>query len=243
MTPVYRAEILLAPIEDNETRVMHQYDGLADLAGINLGGGNASSARAIATLESRALTDAFITQENIMPILFADRWDAEAQQSVARAVEPTRWDANGQFKRNVRSVGKNVRQGLVALEVEWKDPELAAQWANRLVEYVNAQMRAEAIREAETSINYLNEQLQETSIVELQQAIYRLIEAQTKKIMIARSRVEYAFKVIDPAVAPQESIRPKQLPIAILGLFVGLAISMFIAMVRYRSRSLPPDNE
>ena len=61
-----------------------------------------------------------------------------------------------------------------------------------------------AINDATKSINYLREELNKTSVVELQQAIYRLLEkAQTKKIMLANVRDQYAFSVIDSAKVPE----------------------------------------
>ena len=90
-----------------------------------------------------------------------------------------------------------------------------------------------AIRAAETNIAYLKEQLAETSIVEMQQAIYQLIEAKIKTIMVARSLDEYAFKVIDPAVPPQEPVRPRQVAIVVLGGLLGLLISAVVVLMRH----------
>ncbi|MBK9132760.1 MAG: hypothetical protein IPM20_14175 [Gammaproteobacteria bacterium] len=105
---------------------------------------------------------------------------------------------------------------------------------------INAERRAEAIREAETSITYLKEQLAETSLVEMQQAIYQLIEAKIKKIMVAKSLDEYAFKVIDPAVPPQEISSPRRAPLILLGLLFGLIVSALVVLVRARISARAP---
>jgi len=236
MQPVYRAEILLSPVAEEQrsgiSSIVSQFSGLADIPGINLGGGGNNTLEAIATLKSRALTTAFIKEEKLMPVLFADRWDAAKKQWYANTEVPTEWDAFQLFDNNVRFVNLDSRSGLVTLAIEWGDPQLAAQWANQLVRRVNAQRRSEAIHEAETSINYLKQQLGSTSSVEIQQAIYRLIEAQEKTIMVANARSEYTFKVIDAAIAPQERIRPKRQWIVIQGLLIGLIISLFVAFIR-----------
>ena len=236
MQPVYRAEILLSPVQEEKSSgissLVSQFSGLGDIPGINLGGGSNNTLEAIATLKSRALTTAFIKEENLMPVLFADRWDAAKQQWHANTEVPTDWDAFQLFDNNVRFVNMDSRSGLVTLAIEWHDPDLAAHWANLLVQRVNAQRRSEAIHEAETSINYLKQQLATTSSVEIQQAIYRLIEAQEKTIMVANSRSEYTFKVIDAAIAPQERIRPKRQWIVLQGFLIGLIISLFAAFIR-----------
>ena len=40
----------------------------------------------------------------------------------------------------------------------------------------------------------------QTSVVELQQVLHRLIEAEMKEIILARINEDFAFRVIDPAV-------------------------------------------
>jgi uncharacterized protein involved in exopolysaccharide biosynthesis len=66
--------------------------------------------------------------------------------------------------------------------------------------------------------------------VEVQQAIYRLIEAQTKKKMIASTRVEYAFTTIDPAVPPEGKYRPNRSVMVVTGLLLGLILGIFVAI-------------
>jgi uncharacterized protein involved in exopolysaccharide biosynthesis len=94
---------------------------------------------------------------------------------------------------------------------------------------VNKQLRTEAVEEAQKSVAYLEKQLSLTSSVEVQQAIYRLMEAQTKKQMVASTREEYAFQTIDPAVPPQEKAGPKRALIVIIGLMLGLALGTLAA--------------
>ena len=105
-------------------------------------------------------------------------------------------------------------------------------WANELVSRINHHEKQLAIKEAEKSIAYLKEQLAKTSVVEMQQAIYQLMEAQTKKIMLANVRDQYAFKVIDPAVVPEKKIKPNRKLIVVLGFMLGLVASIFVVFVR-----------
>jgi uncharacterized protein involved in exopolysaccharide biosynthesis len=106
---------------------------------------------------------------------------------------------------------------------------------------VNTRLRTEAIEDAEKSIAYLGKQLPTTTSVEVQQAIYRLIETQTKQRMIANTREEYALRVIDPAVAPGERIRPRRVEVVFAGLIVGSIIAVFAAYLRFRMRYRRPE--
>ncbi len=241
-TPIYRAETLLVPVSAEKSvglaAIAGQFGGLSRLAGINLGG-DGSTEESIATLKSRELTTAFIKEEGLMPILFESAWDKNTKawkkmwwNFSDEKDGPTAWDAYKLFDENIRSVNVDKKTNLVTVAIEWEDQELAAKWANKLVKRVNQERRQEAIEEAEKSIKYLEDQLQKTGVVEIQQSIYKLIEAQTKSKMVASTREEYAFKVIDKAVVPEEKAKPKRKLIVILGLFLGGMAGVFTAFFR-----------
>ncbi len=239
LTPIYRAEVLLAPATSEKSgglsALAGQFGDLASLAGISVGGGDQTQ-EAIATLKSRVLTEAFIKENNLMPILFEDDWDADKKAWKEQGTKniPTLWQAYDLFSKNIRTVSADKKSGLVTLAIEWKDPVLAAAWANDLVKRVNLQRQNEAIHEAESSIGFLQKELAKTASIEVEQAIYRLIEAQTKNIMVAQARAEYAFKVIDPAVAPEEKAKPKRKFILVFGFVIGLAFSALLVFFRRR---------
>jgi uncharacterized protein involved in exopolysaccharide biosynthesis len=240
LTPIYRAEVLMAPVVDLEntsgfSALAGQFGGLASLAGIDLSDNRSIKEEAVATLRSRAFTTDFIRSQNLLQILFSDDWDADNERWTVDdpEEEPTLADAFEYFDESVRSVAEDNRTSLITLAVEWRDPEQAARWANLLVDRVNNSIRARAIAEAEKSIEYLNKELAKTAIVELQEAIYRLIEVQINKIMLANVRDEYAFKVIDPAVAPDpdKEVRPNKRLIVILGTFLGGLLGLVLAVI------------
>lgn len=82
---VYKAVAVLAPVKDGGgggqmAALASQFGGLASLAGVNLGGGGGSTDQAIAILNSRKFINRFIAEEQLMPLLFEEQWDAEAKQ-------------------------------------------------------------------------------------------------------------------------------------------------------------------
>ena len=114
---------------------------------------------------------------------------------------------------------------------------------NLLIKRVNEVMREQAINEARQSIDFLNKELAKTNVLELQQAIYHLTETQINRIVMANVRQEFAFKVIDPAVAPDAKykVRPKRLYYMIFGAFLGGALGVATALlltIRARSRAV-----
>jgi len=242
MTPKYRAQVLLAPVSDLDDRQhsalpLEEFGGLAALAGVNLDRKDKKN-EAIATLRSRRFSEQFIAAHKLASVLFAEDWDQEHERWKVNAQEdiPSAWDLFKRFDEKVRKVDEDTRTGLVTVSIEWKDPQLASQWANELVADVNATLRRQAVQESNQAVAYLQDQLKRTSVVELQQVLHRLIESEMKKVILANINKEYAFKVIDPATPPDEPFRPKVLVMVVLGAGAGLVLGAGVALVRGASR-------
>jgi len=243
MTRIYEAKVVMLPAEsDNNSglsAIASQFGGLASLAGVSIpGGGTDSVKESIAVLKSRRFTAAFIESEGLKAIMFETDVEHESgTDQFGSTIEqddqyPTDEQAFIAFD-GVRLINQDKRSGVITLTIHWKSPALAAEWANKLVAKINAVMRKRAINHAQKSIEYLQQQLNQTNIVELQEVIFRLIEAQMKSIMIANVREEYAFKVIDPAFVPDSDhyIKPKEMLMMILGLILGGMIGLLFVFV------------
>jgi uncharacterized protein involved in exopolysaccharide biosynthesis len=243
-TPIYRAEIVVLPVPDQENRgalagVVDQLGSLSALAGLTIGG-NRSQAQGMAILQSRALVGELIRDENLLPVLYPDLWDSANNRwrSADPRRQPTPFKAQESFLRNVLRVSEDRLTGLVTVRVEWKDPRQAAQWASELVARANTASQRKALQEAQSSIAYLQRRLESTDAVELRQAIYRLMEAQLKQIVVASSRQEYAFRVIDPAQVPDVDrfVRPQRALLLVLSPTVGFIMGLFVVLWRRGSR-------
>lgn len=234
----YEASIVLSPVDDGAGgklggagALLSQFGGLAALGGINVGV-SGKKAEAIATLQSHGLTENFIRDNNLLPILYADKWDAERKAWKEQEPDnvPTVWKAEKKFKKKILSVDEDKKTGLVTLTIEWTNAELAAQWAKDLVGRANRDLRAREIKQCQTNLAYLNDQLTKTSVVELQKAIYSLIEAEIKKVMIANGSDEFAFRVIDPPRVAEERSSPMRGLIMVVGLFLGFTLGVVLAL-------------
>jgi uncharacterized protein involved in exopolysaccharide biosynthesis len=234
LTHWYRSEVLLAPADEQvmNTGVMGQLGSLAGLAGISVGGGG--SAEALAVLSSRDFTRAFVEEQNLVPILFADKWDAENETWLDE--DPERWpdveDAVVYFGNSLRAISEDRQTGLVTVAVEWTDPDLAAQWVTLLVERLNDYTRAQALKEAQANIEYLQAELAATSTFALQQAIGNLLEREHQKLMLARGNDEFSFRVIDSAIVPDSPSRPNRRLMVIVATLFGGLIAVFLVLAR-----------
>lgn len=231
-TPIYRAEVVLAPA--NEERGPNLPAGLAGLVGLSglSMGRSGYNAQALATLHSRTFIEDFIREENLLPILFSDRWDAAAKRWKDADEQPDIREGVRFFIDDVRTIREDPETRLITVAIEWTDPELAAKWASDLSLRINARLRAHDLAASERRLKYLNAQLQEAGFVEQRQAISRLIEEQLQTTMLARAEVEYAFSVVDPARVPDRRSRPRRTLIVIFATLCGGVIGVFIALMQ-----------
>jgi uncharacterized protein involved in exopolysaccharide biosynthesis len=240
LPPKYQATVLITPADDGRGAggigaLAGQFGGLAEMAGINLqGGGNKEAA--IAYMKSRVFIENFIKEKDLLPVLFAKKWNAGAKKwNVENEEEiPTLWDAYQFFSKKILSVNPDKKTGLITVSVEWKDREMAVNWANEIVKKANEHLRQRAIAEAELSIGYLEKELQKTSVIEVQQAVFKVMESQIKSKMIANVQEQFAFKVIDPAALMSENayVQPKRPLIIGVGLLGGLMCGLLVAFIR-----------
>lgn len=236
MTPIYRVEVLLAPVAEEKggalSSLAGEFGGLAALAGVNISSGGSGKYETIAFLQSRAFAETFIRENNLFTVFFEKKWNPENKTWKVDNPDaiPTMGQAFSLFDNKIRFVSEDKKTGLVTLAIEWRDRELAAQWAADLVQRINQTMRERVIAEAEKSLHFLHQELQKTSVVEVQQSIYKLIEGQTKTMMLANVREEYAFKVIDPPTVPDESqfAKPKRPLFIVVGFIFGGMLGLFV---------------
>jgi LPS O-antigen subunit length determinant protein (WzzB/FepE family) len=62
--------------------------------------------------------------------------------------------------------------------------------------------------------------------------MYKLIESETKTLMLANGRKDYAFAVIDSAVAPEIRTSPRRTLMVLLGTVLGFFVGVMISLAR-----------
>lgn len=252
---IYRAEALLAP-NDQEgagglSALAAQYGGLASLAGINIGGGSADkTALGLEILKSRKFISEFIERHDILvSLMAAEGWDSETG---ILEIDPDDYDAASEtWVRNVRpprrtvptyqeayevfmdilSVSQNKKTGFVTVSVEHYSPTIAMQWVDWLIDDLNLSIMQQDVAEAEQAIEYLNKQIESTSLADMQNVFFSLIEEQTKTVMLAKVTDEYLLKTLDPAVAPEVKSKPRRSLIVVLSALLGSFLAFAFVLV------------
>ena len=233
-TPIYRAEVVVVEVRDDgmggAASLANQLGGLASIVGVNLtGAGGDNNGKAV--LESRRLSEEFIRR--YVPI-----------EQLIKKPGPKRtvWRAVEEFRNGIMQIRDEARSGKITVSIDWEDPATAAQFANQYVALANELVRSHTLAEATRNIKYLNEQAEKTTIVELRRVMFNLIETETKRLMLANSRSEYAFAVVDPAVAPEVRSSPRRVRIvitfALVGGFLGALLALAVDAYSRRRRPL-----
>lgn len=243
MPESYRAEALIVPRHEaaasgHLSALAAQFGGVAELG--DLGGTSTSRVVAIATLKSRALIQKYIEENQLMPRLYEDQWDAIAK-AWKTDKPPTIWQAYNRFTKKILTISEDKRTRLVTVSVEWENPGEAEQWVAGLIKKANEYLRAAAIEDAERNLAYLEAQGRKTSQVELQKVLYGLIEGELKTLMLARGSEAFALRTIDKAVVPMRPSSPNRTKIIIVGLILSclLATSFVIGRQLLRRSDHP----
>jgi uncharacterized protein involved in exopolysaccharide biosynthesis len=236
MTPVYRAEVVLAPPRGNDGPFVPDVPApTAGVPGLRPGFDPRVAEEAIATLTSRVVTKAFIADEGLLPALFSDRWDTGRRAWHTRFLDkaPTISDGYRAFDA-IRTVSRDPYTGLVTLSIEWKDPGLAATWANGLVFHANRHMQRRAVESIRARMVALEQEMSHSRDVALRARIASLIADQATLMTMANHPKHYAFRVQDPAVPPPAGafVKPRSALMVALGLMIGVYLGIFLAFTR-----------
>ncbi len=254
MPNIYKSEALLAPNDQKGagglSSLAAQYGGLASLAGIDLGGSSADkTVLGLEILKSRRFISEFIKRHEILvPLMAAESWDAISGELAIDAdvydVTKKKWTRDVRLPKkpvpsmqeayeifmDALSVSQDKKSGFVKISVENYSPILAKTWVDWLIDDINVFIMQQDVAEAEQAIDYLKKQIDNTSLAELQNVFFRLIEEQTKTVMLAEVSNEYLLRTLDPAVVPEKKFRPMRSLIVVLattlGGFLGIAIQL-----------------
>lgn len=244
ITPRYRAEVVFSPVDSTgslSSQLGASLGGIAALAGLNLGGTGKRAEESIEYLRSREFTREFIQRHALMPILFANKWDA-ARNRWRTDEPPTIGEGVDRLNKKITQVTEDHRTGIVTLAVIWRDRRAAAEWANALVADADAALRQKAIAEYARSIDYLKQEGAQSTVVEVRAAVYKTMESELKDAMLARTRDAYAFRILDPAVVrdPKDTDSPNKRLFVAMGASLGLLFGIIVGALRRRPSAARP---
>lgn len=255
----YESEILLSVRSGDKggslAGIASQFGGLAGIAGLNIDKtGSNKSSTALAVLKSRRFIQLFVNKKELkVPLLASKGWDSETGKLVIDSdvynelanewvgyenedySEPSDLTAYGAFSSKL-TVQEDKVNGFVTVSFKFFSPTIAQQWVADIVDEINTEMKQRDIDEAKRNIDYLKRQLDKTSLTDIQTVFYKLVEEQTKALMMAEAQDDYIFKIIDPPIVPESRSEPRRRLIVVVGMvlggLIGVATVFFVNIVR-----------
>mgnify|MGYP000184977550 CR=1 FL=1 len=256
----YKATALLAPAQQDSGGIsgaLGQLGGLASLAGVSIGGGDSSEAQvAQEIMKSWSFIEGFIADNDLaVEVYAAEGWSRESNQlkldndvydaeTKAWLVEndntdevgpPTSWQLFEEFSERL-AVSEDKKSGLVSVSIEYYSPQIAKQWLDLYISAINKHMQERQVAKVSNNIEYLEAQIEKTSITEMQEVFYTIIEEQIKSQMLAEASPDYAFVAVSPSMVPEEKSQPKRALICILGTLLGGMLSVLLVLVMHYAR-------
>ncbi len=252
----YQAEVHLISTNNDEQLsfggVGGDLGGIASLAGFDsrLGSDSRLDRLALDVIQTHSFAADFLSnQPSLIPLLIAIQgWDLESSTvefddslyspDTGWVNEPITeikkleqlWSAVYQFEKRLE-VTESSTTNMVTLAFEHESPSVAANVLEQLQLKINSQMRESVIQDSKRNIEYLTEEATNTSVADLKAVFYRLIEEQTKTLMLASSSREFVFKKATPILMPVSPSGPPRVLVTIILGFMTLLLSCLVAVI------------
>jgi uncharacterized protein involved in exopolysaccharide biosynthesis len=248
----YEARAMLVPASKSGTsslsRLADQLGGLTALAGIRLGmeSGADETAEAIELLKSWDFQETLIRENGLEVPLFAakgwnrsdgsfridpdiydpdqKKWTRKYDAAAGQTAQPSGWELHQKLAKSF-SVYESRKTGFVTIAVENYSPFLAKEIVDLMIDGVNKRMQDRSRREALQNIQYLEERLRQTNLSEMKLALAKLIEDQTRRLMLADVSEDYVLKRISAVKVPERKSFPPKLIILVAGALGGFVLS------------------
>jgi len=253
---IYESKTMLVPVNSSSgiSGALGNYSGLAGLAGINLSssGDTGNSAKAIQKISSLSFFENSILTNIYLPDLMAFKsWNSKTntaafdeniydtssntwirdysypQQQIPSAQESFRV-----FERHV-ILSEDKKSGFITVSIKHQSPFVAKQWAELVINEINAFYRQKDKSESEKAVSYLNQQISMTGLSEIKQVLAQLLQEETKKLTLIEANQYYVFDYIDPPAVMENKSEPKRAFICILSAILGGMLSIVLVLIRH----------
>lgn len=255
---VYTSSALLAPSEQNNSlsSKVGGISAIAGMAGVSLGGENVTPS--IEAIERIKSFDFF--QESILPnikkenLLAVKSWDPSKNSinydksdfdittnkwvrkvKYPKQTEPSNQELFEEFQKIITIV-ENKKTQFVTISIDHQSPYVAQKWLKIIIYNINETMRDDEKMLATNSIEFLNETMKNTNLIEIKDSISGLLENQIQKLMLASANEFFVFKVIDSPLVREEKSSPNRIFIVIIGALFGFMIGILSSFFSHLSK-------
>ena len=254
---IYQSNTKLVPVNSSKGTfgALRSYNSIAGLAGINLpsGGDQGNSAKAMQKIGSLSFFENNIMPNIYLPDLMAvESWNYKTNtlafdESIYKTTSnawvrdyshpkqqiPSAQESFQVFITKHLSLSEDEESGFITLTIKHQSPFVAKQWAELVVNEINAFYRQKDKLESERALSYLNQQISMTGLSEIKQVLAQLLQEETKKLTLIEANQYYVFDYIDPPAVMEKKSEPKRALICILSALFGGMLSILLVLIRH----------
>lgn len=251
----YQARGTYAPAEDMQSSSLGSLGGslggLANMAGLNLGGGKRDNLQlALEVIKSKTFIYKIIDKNALDVEVFAAKswdpislkleidseiYDVQNQKWVRKvkapkSIIPSDFELYEEFRSNL-SVSWDEKTNIVKVGYIHVSPYVAQKVVNIVINEINDMLQNKEIKEANVSIDLLREAITKTNYAEMRGLLYELVQEQTKRLLLAKTKEHYVFEPIDLPIVAENKHSPKRGLILIVFTFVyGLFVLLYLVI-------------
>jgi uncharacterized protein involved in exopolysaccharide biosynthesis len=251
----YISSSVLAPANPQSSglpRSLSKFGGLASLAGFSGVGGHDEPLIAQEIIQSWGFIESFIERNNLQVQIYAvsgwiketnslsineDIYDVDNQKWLildddGQTRAPTSWELYERFSKML-TLSTDSDSGMTNLSIEHYSPYIAKQWVDLIFTDINSYMQRRKLNKVNSNIEYLQAQVEKTSIADMEQVFYTLIEEEIKSKMLAEATPEHTFVVVSQSMVPEKTSGPNKIFILTIGTLFGFFSSILIVLIRH----------
>ncbi|WP_404393192.1 Wzz/FepE/Etk N-terminal domain-containing protein [Pseudoalteromonas phenolica] len=205
---------------------------------------------ALKLLEGNNFIGEFLNEHNLEAVFFASKsWEPTSntlffneklydgkewlrEETILKGKEPTHKELSENFRSEHLSLSLDDKTGFVSISVSHVSPHVAYSTLNNLIQYINNELRNQAIEKSNKKIAYLKDAISNTSDSEIKTGFINMLVAEEKDKMLASVNTEFVFTVVDPAFLPSDKSGPKRLIILLMFVFFGGFLGVLIALIK-----------
>ena len=244
-TPIYKSELYMISTEQNSEGLLGGgIQGIASQFGLagNLDLGSNSESMynkrvAMKILSSRDFTLDFLYKNNYMGYLYPKKWDFDKRTWKEDIYIPNHEEIMKTMDET-RTIYEDLKSGVIEYSLESPYPEFATNFLNNSIKEINLKIREMSKEDGRKNIAYLEKELSKTNLVQAQTVLAALLQDEKQNLMIANTREDFVFRVIDKAIVPKQKFKPSRRTIAVSSFFFGLLISI-LYIIFLNSRTSP----
>ena len=257
MPNIYESKALLVPVNSSDSiaGALGGYNGLAGLAGVNfpIADDEVNSQKALKKIKSLSFFKNNILPNIYLPDLMAFKsWNSKTNTvayddsiydmnsdtwirnySYPQQQIPSAQESFEVFINDHLNLSEDKKYGFITLSIRHQSPIIAKQWAELVINEVNAFYRQKDKSESEKAVSYLKQQISMTGLSEIKEVMAQLMQEKMQKLTLVEANQYYVFDYIDPPAVMEKKSEPKRALICILSALLGGMLSIFLVLIRH----------